>query len=38
MLPDDRLADTRELLLQDYARQVGQLDIARELADGATGE
>jgi uncharacterized damage-inducible protein DinB len=25
-------------VLQEYARHVGQLDIARELADGATGE
>ncbi|HWM36454.1 MAG TPA: DinB family protein [Streptomyces sp.] len=25
-------------LLQEYARHVGQLDVARELADGATGE
>lgn len=25
-------------VLQEYARHVGQLDVARELADGATGE
>jgi len=25
-------------VLQEYARHVGQLDIARELADGGTGE
>jgi hypothetical protein len=25
-------------LLQEYARHVGQLDIARELIDGQTGE
>ena len=25
-------------LLQEYARHVGQLDVARELADGQTGE
>ncbi|MEI5131958.1 DUF664 domain-containing protein [Streptomyces libani] len=25
-------------LLQEYARHVGHLDIARELADGAVGE
>ncbi|GAA0449675.1 hypothetical protein GCM10010361_12180 [Streptomyces olivaceiscleroticus] len=25
-------------LLQEYARHVGQLDVVRELADGATGE
>lgn len=30
MLPDDQLGE--------YARHIGQLDIARELADGVTGE
>ncbi|MBM0238318.1 DUF664 domain-containing protein [Micromonospora sp. ATA32] len=25
-------------LLQEYARHVGQLDVARQLVDGATGE
>jgi uncharacterized damage-inducible protein DinB len=39
--PDDRPPTLNWVLfhvLQEYARHIGQLDVARELADGVTGE
>ena len=36
--PRPTLAWTLVYVLQEYSRHAGHLDIARELADGATGE